>query len=261
MRLEGAPASGPADFGDRGSDLAGLFLRGGTTRAAARDSVRLAVDEIRYLSREDFGTLMVGLHRVAQLGWLFTVAGTVLPSLPGLSGEANSHSERMFNFPAIASPPDGFATDALAKPAADGDVRWEPKASHQVVELIQGDPYFLQKFGQQSRDAAPGPNVTPERTCPVSFCGVGFARRARLFGHLKADRRRGRRSPAGRWRLDRPHRHRTIARAVASSSQTSAPDRGGDTGETVVQEGHVGRRPTWGHRPARPPCPCSVRFP
>lgn len=159
MRLDVDPIGGPADSGDLGSDLAGLFAEVGQLARQHSTGVLITIDEIQYLPPEDLGALMVGLHRVAQLRLPFAIAGAGLPSLPGLSGEAKSYSERMFDFSRIDSLPESLANDALGKPAQDEDVRWESDALHRVVAVTQGYPYFLQEFGKQSWDVAPGPGL------------------------------------------------------------------------------------------------------
>jgi hypothetical protein len=75
--------------------------------------VLLTVDEIQYLGRAELSALIVGLHRVSQLGLPVLLAGAGLPSLPGLAGEARSYADRLFNFVDIGSLSPADATTAL----------------------------------------------------------------------------------------------------------------------------------------------------
>ncbi len=149
---------GPADTGDLTSDLSGLLCEVGDAAQATGTGVFVTIDEIQYLAPKDLSALMVGLHRVAQLSLPLLIAGAGLPSLPGLLGEAKSYAERMFDFPEIGSltPPD--AAEAIVVPASDEGVAWDEDAVQLVVDLTQGYPYFLQEFGKQSWDLAPGQN-------------------------------------------------------------------------------------------------------
>lgn len=86
-------APGLADSGDLDSDPSGLFVEVGEAAQAAGKGVLLTIDELQHLSRNDLANLIIGLHRVSQLGLPLLVAGAGLPTLPGLAGEARSNAE------------------------------------------------------------------------------------------------------------------------------------------------------------------------
>jgi hypothetical protein len=150
------PTLGVADSGVLDDDLAELFLEVGEIARDQGTGVLFTVDEIQYLSREHLGALIVGLHRVSQEQLPFMVVGAGLPSLPALAGEAKSYAERLFAFTDIDSLDPDEARDALSVPAEDEGVRWSPEALVRAVEVTEGYPYFLQEFGKQAWEVAPG---------------------------------------------------------------------------------------------------------
>lgn len=176
------PVSGPADSGMLDDDLAGLFVELGTLAREHESGVLFTIDEVQYLSKEHLAALIVGLHRVSQEELPFLIAGAGLPSLPGLAGEAKSYAERLFDFPSIGSLSDDDARAALAAPAKEQGITWEPAAIERIVEVSEGYPYFLQEFGKQSWDLAKGPRkiraVDVERAEPIAVdeLDTGFFR-------------------------------------------------------------------------------------
>lgn len=150
------PTLGVADSGVLDDDLAELFLEVGEIARDQGTGVLFTVDEIQYLSREHLGALIVGLHRVSQEQLPFMVVGAGLPSLPALAGEAKSYAERLFAFTDIDSLDPDEARDALSVPAEDEGVRWSPEALVRTLEVAEGYPYFLQEFGKQAWEVAPG---------------------------------------------------------------------------------------------------------
>lgn len=155
--LEVAPVPGPADSGDLAVDLAGLLREIGEAAQSHGTGVFLTIDEIQYLERRQFRTLIMGLHRTAQLSLPVMVAGAGLPSLVALVGEAKTYAERMFDFPTIGSLAPDDAGEALIAPAHAQGVAWDEDAAQLVVVRTAGYPYFLQEFAKQAWDAAPGP--------------------------------------------------------------------------------------------------------
>ena len=150
---------GTADTGELDGDLSGLFVELGETARDALTGVLLTVDEIQYLGRAELSALIVGLHRVSQLGLPVLLVGAGLPSLPGLAGEARSYAERLFNFVDIGSLSPADATTALVKPVEDEGAAWSPAAVDRVIADTQGYPYFLQEFGKQAWNVADGTTI------------------------------------------------------------------------------------------------------
>jgi hypothetical protein len=173
---------GPADSGDLGTDLAGLFVELGEVARDHDTGVLLTIDELHYVSQPTLEALVMGLHRASQLRLPITIAGAGLPSLATLTGEAKSYAERMFTFPSIGSLDDDTAREALMVPAADEGVVWEDGALDRVLEVTRGFPYFLQEFGKQAWDVSDGPERISvddvERSIPVATAELdeGFFR-------------------------------------------------------------------------------------
>ena len=57
-----------------------VFREVGETARAGSTGVLITIDEIQYLARRDLSALIVGLHRISQLGLPLLVAGAGLLS-------------------------------------------------------------------------------------------------------------------------------------------------------------------------------------
>ena len=151
---------GQADSGELDGDLSGVFTEVGETARDAETGVFLTIDEIQYLGRSELSALIIGLHRVSQLGFPLLVAGAGLPSLPGLAGEARSYAERLFRYVEIGSLTRSDARKALTLPAEQEGGAWSSNAVDRVISQTQGYPYFLQEFGKQAWNLARGDAIT-----------------------------------------------------------------------------------------------------
>lgn len=152
------PVPGHADSGALEDDLAGLFIEVAEMARDRQVGVLFTIDEIQYLSKDQLASLIVGLHQISQEQLPLMVVGAGLPSLPALAGEAKSYAERLFTFTVIGSLDPTTAAAALATPAEDEGVLWQPDALAEVVNATEGYPYFLQEFGKEAWDVAPGPD-------------------------------------------------------------------------------------------------------
>jgi AAA ATPase domain len=159
MAIELEPQPGRADTGQLDADLAGLFKELGETARDGGAGVLITIDEVQYLGREELAALIVGLHRVSQLGLPVLVAGAGLPSLPGLAGEARSYAERLFSFVPIGSLAPADAARALVEPVEHELASWRPEAVQRALAETHGYPYFLQEFGKQAWNVAQGPEI------------------------------------------------------------------------------------------------------
>lgn len=153
-------AGGGADTGMLETDLAKLVHD--LAEAAEEEGVGLAIliDEAQDLTRAELTAVCSAAHLVGQNGWpsLFALAG--LPSLPRVLAEAKSYAERLFVFERIEHLTKDLAREALVEPAATEGVAWDEDALTYVVQETSGYPYFLQQFGQDTWNEAPGPGVT-----------------------------------------------------------------------------------------------------
>ncbi len=149
---------GPADSGELGADLAGLFVELGGVARDHGTGILLAIDELHYVDRPTFTALIVGLHRASQERLPITIAGAGLPTLAALTGEAKTYAERMFQFPRVDSLTAEQAVEALQQPALDEGVRWTDGALDAALKVTECYPYFLQEFGRRAWDVADGPD-------------------------------------------------------------------------------------------------------
>jgi len=191
-------AGGGADTGVLETDLAKLVQD--LSGAATEEGVGLAIliDEAQDMTEAELIAVCSTAHAAGQQEWptLFALAG--LPSLPRVLAEAKSHAERLFVFERIEHLSGDLARKALTEPAATEGVQWDDDAVSLVVDEAAGYPYFLQQFGQDTWNEAPGPAVR------LSDARVGAAKgRAALdvgFSGFGGTARRGRsRSTCGRW--------------------------------------------------------------
>ncbi|GAC1544414.1 MAG: ATP-binding protein [Acidimicrobiales bacterium] len=182
LHLDVEPVHGPADSGDLGADLAGLFVELGEVARDHATGVLLTIDELHYVDLATYSALVVGLHRATQLRLPITVAGAGLPSLAALTGDAKTYAERMFTFPRIEFLDRDLAAEALVTPARDEHVAWDDGALRRVLEVTGCYPYFLQEFGKAAWDVADGPDrITAddvERSIPLAVAELddGFFR-------------------------------------------------------------------------------------
>lgn len=139
--------AGQADSGVLTEDVTDLLTAVGEAAAEQGTGLLLAIDEVQYLEADELAALITAIHRSTQLNLPMVLVGAGLPQLPGLAGEAKSYAERLFDFPEIGSLASEDAADALAIPAGEGGVEYEPEALDRVVVEAQGYPYFLQEWG------------------------------------------------------------------------------------------------------------------
>jgi hypothetical protein len=186
--------SGPADSGNLGADLAGLFVELGTAAKDHQTGILLTIDELHYVDRATLESLVIGLHRASQLALPIVVAGAGLPTLAATTGQTKAYAERLFTFPVIGSLTEEQATEALQQPATDENVRWNDDALAVILQVTRCYPYFIQQFGLQAWDIADGPReITAddvERSIPLALAELdnGFFR-VRAGASTRAERR------------------------------------------------------------------------
>ena len=147
---------GGADTGLLETDLSKVIHDVADAAAEERAGLAILIDEAQDLSVEELAAMCAISHAAGQDSWAYLVALAGLPSLPRILAEAKSYSERLFSFQPIHHFDDAQATRVLTVPAADEGVEWDDEAAEYVVREAGGYPYFLQQFGQDTWNDAPG---------------------------------------------------------------------------------------------------------
>jgi len=154
------PEVGVADSGDLENDLPELFVRIGEAAKAAGKAWTLLIDEVQYLSQKDLAALIVSLHKINQANLPVLFFGAGLPQVAALSGEAKSYAERLFHYPDIGALPEADAKAAIRQPVNDDGASIDDDALAEIFQKTRGYPYFLQEWGHQSWNLAPGDTIT-----------------------------------------------------------------------------------------------------
>jgi hypothetical protein len=146
--VSAAPAS--ADSGNLEIDLAALLVSVGRAAKADDRCVAILVDEIQYLTEEDFRALIVAFHMIVQEGLPVVLFGAGLPQVAGLAGAAKSYAERLFDYPPVGPLSEAAAREAIRRPLQEEGVDIEDSALAEIVGITRGYPYFLQEWGKHA---------------------------------------------------------------------------------------------------------------
>ena len=85
--------------------------------------------------------------------------GAGLPQVVGLAGRSKSYAERLFDYPEVGPLLPADAGDALRSPVNDQGVNIDEAAIAEIIRVTEGYPYFLQQWGYEAWDVAPGPTI------------------------------------------------------------------------------------------------------
>lgn len=154
------PQPGLADNGDLEADLSALFEEVGRAAQDGGTAVVLFIDELQYVTTEQFAALITALHRCAQLKLPLTMVGAGLPQLRAQAGDAKSYAERLFDYPMVGPLNRHDAQLAIAKPANALGVEYTPEALDLIYADTQGYPYFLQEWAKHAWDIAQASPIT-----------------------------------------------------------------------------------------------------
>ena len=180
------PESGSADTGDIELDLPDLFAAVGEAAADRGTAVAVLIDELQYFGGKELGSLIMAMHRMQQRRLPVVLVGAGLPILPGLAGDSKSYAERLFDFPDVGALSQTDAARALQGPAAGAGVSFDADALAEVYRLTKGYPYFIQEWGYQAWNSAPGSPVT--RAVIAETTGRVLARLDQNFFRVRYDR-------------------------------------------------------------------------
>lgn len=149
-----------ADTGDLESDLTHLLIVMGTLAKKQKSALILFIDGIQYLKEEQFGSLIMALHKCAQKQLPVILIGAGLPQVVGLAGRAKSYAERLFEYPEVGPLDKDAATQAIVVPASEKHVEFQKEALDKIFEKTKGYPYFIQEWGKHCWKVAEKSPVT-----------------------------------------------------------------------------------------------------
>lgn len=154
------PDVGTADSGNLEADLPNLFMAVGVAAKAAGQPIVLLVDELQYLSTQEFSALIIAMHRVSQEQLPLVMFGAGLPQILALAGESKSYSERLFRYPMIGALEEADAREAIVGPASAEGVAVGDDAIAEILRVTERYPYFLQQWAHDAWNAATDNAIT-----------------------------------------------------------------------------------------------------
>ncbi len=154
VAVEFDPETGLADSGDLDNDLSELLVTVGEAAAERNTAVVIFIDEIQYLPEEQLASLIMSLHRCAQLSLPVTMVAAGLPQLLGQMGRAKSYAERLFRFEPVDKLEEDSIIQAVRNPVEREHASITDNAIAEIAKATHGYPYFIQEWGKHSWDTA-----------------------------------------------------------------------------------------------------------
>ena len=154
------PSAVGGSTGNLERDLTHLFVELGETAREHETGVVFLIDEMQFLKREEMEAVAAAMHRMSQKQLPIALAGAGLPQLPGLMVDAKSYAERLFSYPEIGPLSPDAARQALFEPAQAEGVSFEDDALQRIVELSGCYAAFVQAYGKETWNMAPGSPIT-----------------------------------------------------------------------------------------------------
>lgn len=151
---------GLADSKTLVNDLPELMENVGKMAQEQQTAIVLFVDELQFCGGAELSALCAAMHRVAQLRLPILLVAAGLPQIRGFLGKAKSYAERMFRYVEVGALTEQAAADAITKPARDNEVEINRDAVEAIFLKTRGYPYFIQEWGKNSWDVAPGTPIT-----------------------------------------------------------------------------------------------------
>lgn len=101
ISLDIEPELGIADSGDLETDIPSLLECIAEAVKEQGTAISIIIDELQFLSKTEFSTLIIAIHRIAQKQLPVILIGAGLPQLVALAGRSKSYAERLFDFPKV----------------------------------------------------------------------------------------------------------------------------------------------------------------
>lgn len=140
---------------DKAMSFPSLMVAVGAAAKAADKPVAILIDEMHHLEAQDLVALIAAAHQISQRALPVMIFGAGLPQLAGLAGEAQSHAERVFEFPPVGPLETRASEVAVREPIRKAGADITPEALTHIVEQTEGYACFLQEWAYHSWNVAP----------------------------------------------------------------------------------------------------------
>ena len=160
--IDAAAVPGRADSGDIEIDLVELLTDIGGLAADLGRGIAIFIDEMQDIGPDDISALCAACHEISQSSLPVIVVGAGLPHLPAVLSASKSYSERLFRYARIDRLERDAADAALVVPAQEEDAEFALEALAEMYAVTGGYPYFIQAYGKEVLDLAPGTPITRE---------------------------------------------------------------------------------------------------
>ncbi len=148
------PEPGIADSGELETDLTELLVELGQAARDEHSGAVILIDELQDAGSERLSGVVGACHRLNQEQLPALIVGAGLPTVGRVLSEARSYAERLFDLRPVG-PLDAQAQDeAVAQPAAQLGVAFDPGALARLRELAGGYPFFIQTYAKFVWDLA-----------------------------------------------------------------------------------------------------------
>ena len=154
------PEAGYADSGNFEDDLRDVLVATGEAARDAGTPVSILIDELQYLSKDELGALIRGIHAINQAGLPLVLFGAGLPQLAGQAGDAKSYAERLFDFPRLGALEEQDAWRAIREPVQLEGAKITDEALQEIYAKTHGYPYFLQEWGYSAWNIAQSDTIS-----------------------------------------------------------------------------------------------------
>ena len=151
---------GRGDSGEFAVDLEETVEDISRALAERRSALIIVVDEMQNLDPALLAALLGAQHQAGQRDWPFYLVAAGLPNLPATLNQSQRYAEGLFTYRRVGALDREDAGTALAAPARDLGVSYEPEALDLLLNAAGGYPYFLQEYGSAAWESAPRELIT-----------------------------------------------------------------------------------------------------
>lgn len=127
-----------------------------------KSALIIVVDEMQSLDPALLSALLGAQHQAGQRDWPFYLVAAGLPNLPSTLNQSQRYAEGLFTYRRVGALDRDDAASALADPAREQGVSYDPEALDLLLNAAGGYPYFLQEYGSAAWESAPRKRITAE---------------------------------------------------------------------------------------------------